>query len=402
MKKNRYKDLEDLLYIGFVPYQARIGDINFVFKSVSDLEYRKASLMSGLKEDPRYNILFHYNYLYHSIYMINGVSIIEKREQAYSEMMEVFKGFPNPLLKNIFNILDGLTARLNKCVNLVEPYAYEDASRYAWVSKNKTVLNSFLQTGIRGTEGLGLNQFQKYWNVLNFREDEKESFEERYNLAKFTASFTDPKSVKKIEASDKAKKEEEKSKRDRVKLYGIKEEEDRYFDPTSTSDGIISELEKQMRGDKDHHDHVIEAHEKKIRKGMLEQMQELKQMKDSRNQNFEIMEEARPISREEMMERINKTKNSPKMYMQAIDSGESKYMEMSNVKTEDVLDDSGLTKEGYNGLVRDEMFNTLHKEINENEEAVSDYLIEQKKLASQAGLTEEEETNFDFPNLRNR
>jgi len=401
MKKNRYKDLEDLLYIGFIPYQARIGDINFVFKSVSDLEYRKTNLMSGLKEDPRYNTLFHYNYLYHSIYMVNGVSIIEKRDLMYPELMDIFKDYHPSLLKSIFSILDRLTSRLDKCVNLVEPYSYEDASRYAWVSKNKTVLNSFLQTGIRGTEGLGLNQFQKYWNVLNFREDDKDSFEEKYSLAKFIASFTDPKSVKKIEASDKAKKEEESGKRERVKKYGTEEEKNRNYDPTATRDGIISELEKQMRGDKDHHDQVIEAYEKNIRKGMLQQMQELKNMKDSRDQNLGVMEEARPISREEMMERINKTKNSPKMYMKAIDSGESKYMEMSNVKTEDVLDDSGLTTEGYNGLVRDEMFKSVHKEIEEEEGVVSNYLTEQKRLASQAGL-DDEESNFDFPNLRNK
>jgi len=399
MGKNRYKDLEDLLYIGFLPYQTKIGNVDFVFKSVSDSEYRKVKLMSGIKEDIKYTSKFHYNYLYHSIYMINGISVIEKREQAYTDLISIFKGYPSFLLKSIFNILDDLTSRLDKCVKLVEPYSYESESRYAWISKNRIVLNSYLQTGIRGTEELGLNQFQKYWTALNLRDDTADSFNEKYSIAKFIASFTDPKSIKKIDASDKAKKEEEEKRKERIKAMGTEEEKLRYFDPTSTKDGIISELEKQMRGEKDGHDKAIESHERRLRTNMLAQMQELKKMKDTRSNDIDLLDEARPISKEEMMERINKTKKTPKMYTKATDSQDSKYMEMSNIQTKDILEDSGLTKEGYNTLIKDQMFSSLHKEI--DEDTTSNYLTEQKKLASSIGLNDKE-SNFDFPNLRNR
>jgi hypothetical protein len=416
MEKNRYKDLEDLLYLGFIPCQVRIGDIDFVFKSISDLEYRKTILMSGIKGTPQYTSKFHRNYLYHSLYMINGESVLEKRESYRGEIIDVFKTFPSFIFSKVFKTLDSISLRLNSCVNLVEPYSYENESRYSWISKRNTILNSYQQTGIRGTEELGLNQFQKYWTVLNLREDSKESFEEKYSLIKFLASFTDPKSVRKIDGQDKAKKEEEEKKRERIKITGTEEEKLRYNDPTATREGIITELEKQIRGDKDDHDRAIEDLEKKLRSNMLKQMQELKSMQDDRKKDESIIDEARPISREEMLSRINKTKNTPRVFMRSIDENESKYMEMSNVRTEDVLEESGLTRKGYNSLVDNEMFNGVHKHVpdkddfkvsegtyvKDTEGSMSSYLSEQKRLASKIGIDEEDTTNFDFPNLRNR
>jgi len=416
MKENRYKDLEDLLYLGFIPYQTRIGDVDFVFKSVSDLEYRKISLMSGVKSSPQYKANFHRNYLFHSILMVNGVSVLEKRESLQTDLIEVLISFPSSLINRVFTILDKLADRLNSCVNQVEPYSYENESRYNWISKRNTILNSYQHTGMRGTEELGLNQFQKYWTVLNLREDEKESFDEKYSLAKFVASFTDPKSVKKIDAQDKARKEEDEKKRERIKIIGTEEEKLRYMDPTSTRDGIITELEKQMRGDKDAHDQAIEAHERRLRANMLKQMSELKEMQESRRKENNFLDEARPITREEMLDRINKNKKAPKVYLKSIDENESKYMEMSNVKTEDVIEEASLTTDGYNRLVNNEMFKGRYKSIDskddvkvsegtyvdDNDGSTSSYMEEQKKLASQIGLEDEEIPNLDFPNLRNR
>lgn len=416
MEKNRYKDLEDLLYLGFIPCQVRIGDIDFVFKSISDLEYRKTVLMSGIKGTPQYTNKFHHNYLYHSLYMVNGESVLDKRDSYHGEIINVFKTFPSFIFSKVFKTLDSLSLRLNNCVNLVEPYSYEHESRYSWISKRNTILNSYQQTGIRGTDELGLNQFQKYWTVLNIREDSKEAFDEKYSLIKFLASFTDPKAVRKIDGQDKAKKEEEEKKRERIKITGTEEENLRYNDPTATREGIITELEKQMRGDKDDHDRAIEDLEKKLRSDMLKQMQELKSMQDERKRDETIIDEARPISREEMLNRISKNKNSPRVFMRSIDENESKYMEMSNVRTEDVLEESGLTRKGYNSLVDNEMFKGTHKHVEEKDDvkvkegtyvsdtngSMSSYLSEQKRLASQIGIDDEDTTNFDFPNLRNR
>lgn len=400
MKKNRYKDLEDLLFIGFIPLKAKLGDVDFVFKSINDIEYRKISLMSGIKSDPSYSYKFHYNFLFHSIYMINGINILEKREEYYEVILDIVKEYPAVLLKKIFEVLQRITDRVDKCTRLVEPYSYEEDSRFYWKSRRSLPLNSCASTGISGTEVLGLNQFQKFWMVLNSREDQTDSFEERYSLIKFLASFTDSKAVKKIDASDKARKEEENKKRERIKIMGSEEESKYSFDPTASREGIIQELEKQMKGIKDDHDIAIESYEKKLRSNMLKQMNEMKNIQEKRQEQNKFMEEARVISVEEMMERINKTKKSPKIYMKSIDEHETKYMEMSNVKTEDVLEESGLTKDSYNDLVSKDMFKNAHKPISDEDTVVEEYLHEQRRLASRVGV--DERSNLDFPNLRNR
>ena len=71
MSNERYKDLENLLFKGFIPYKVGIGGVNFVFKSINDLEYEQLQLMSGLEGEPSYNVNFHINYLYFSLYMIS-------------------------------------------------------------------------------------------------------------------------------------------------------------------------------------------------------------------------------------------------------------------------------------------------------------------------------------------
>lgn len=408
-KDDRYKDLEDLLFMGFIPHKARIFGVDFVFKTVSDLEYRKISLMSGVGSNNQYHYRFHQNYLYHSLFMVNGINILENRDEIYSDIIDIFKSFPTILIRKIFDILDTLAARLNKSVNLVEPYSYESISRYSWLSKRNIVLNSHQSTGIKGTGDLGLNQFQKYWSVLNIREDDKESFDDRYSLCKFLASFTDPKSVKKIDAQDKAKKEEEIDKRDRIKLFGTKEEEYLgYADPTATKEGIISELERQMRGDKDDHDKAIENHERKLRANMLQQMQELKKMQEYRKKSMPTLEEARPISKEEMLERMNKSKAANRVYMKATDVQDSKYSEMSNVRSEDILKESGITDSEYENLANDETYGKISKTIikrtfeDDSDNSNVNYEREQKRLAAIMGLDDAESDNMDFPNLRNR
>ena len=162
MKKTRYKDLEDLLFVGFIPYKVRIGNLDFVFKSINETEYRSTSLMSGIKEDPTYNSKFHYNFLFHSLYMVNGVNILANRDSFYEGIISIFRDMPPPLIKRLFDVTAKLTSRVDKCTKLVESYSYEDSSRYYWGSRKNTQLNNHAYTGVRGTENLGLNQSPKY------------------------------------------------------------------------------------------------------------------------------------------------------------------------------------------------------------------------------------------------
>jgi len=408
MNDSKYADLEKLIFKGFLSLKVRIKNINFVFKSINDLEYDKIVEMSGLKNDPLYLNKFYLNYLYLSIYMINGKNILNYRDSYYTEITSILNEFPSTLVKSIFDKLSSLFERSNAHFDLIESYSYEDISRYNWKSVKNTLINNSSLTGILGSEVLGLNQFQRYWTVLNLREDEKESFEEKYQLTKFLASFTDSKAVRKIDASDKVKEEEEKRRRDRIKDKGTEREKNYLSGPTDTREEIIKELEKQMKGEKDAHDDFIDKYEKDMRLNMLKQMKELKRVKEERRKTYQKpLEEARPISQEEMMERLNKSRKKSKIhYLPEIESEQrSKFLDMSNVTNEDVLEESQImSKEEYNNLIKDNMFKSAHRSVAVDKTKIEeDYKKKQKNLAYKYGIDEGiEKELLDFPNLKDK
>jgi len=403
----RYRDLEQILFKGFIPKKVNIGGIDFVFKSLNDLEYDNVHIMSGLKGNPHYVSKFHLNYLFFSIYMINGINLLENRFSHYHEITETFKSFPYFIIKKIFNYLDDLTNKLGKCSNLVESYSFEPLSRYSWAAIKNVPLNSTSQTSILGTDILGLNQFQKYWVVLNIREDQKESFEEKYSLFKFLASFTDSKAVKKIEASDNARKEEEKERRKRIIATGTDEEKLYLSGETHTVSGLVSELNKQIKGEKDEHDKYIENYEKSLRENMLSQMQVMEKMRQERNKRSEdLLDQARPISREEMVERIRKNKEKSPIntfYEQTDSDMRSKFLQMSSVTNEDVIKENKMmSEEEYQKLINSDLFKAVHNPEQEKKDIEEEYKKQQKILAYKYGLDDDIEKELNFPHLRNK
>jgi len=406
LPNDRYKDLESLLFKGFILYKIRIGGIHFVFKSVNDLEYEQLQVMSGIEGEPSYNINFHINYLYFSLYMIDGQNILEKRDDYYYDFFHLFKNFPSVLLTKFFSFFEHFVERLNKALNLIEPYSYEENSRYNWMSRINYQLNSPQITGIRGTDRLGLNQFQKYWSILNIREDQKERFESEYSLAKFLASFQDSKAMRRVENADKVRKEEEDKRRERVKAMGTPDEVKYISGPTETRDGIIAELEKQMTGVKDAHDFAIENYEKSLRFNMLQQMQEVKKVRDERNSTFRMIDEARPITPEEMAERMIKSKERAKAPLITREDSEtrSKFLEMSHVTDSDVIKETGImSEEDYKKIVNDDFIKQIRGTPEKSKpKSEEEYKKQQKKLAFQYGLDLDKEESLTFPDVRKK
>jgi len=406
MGQNRYKDLENLLYTGFIPLKMKIGGTNLVLKSISDFEYDYIKLVSGVKEDPLYNFNFHIYYLYHSLFMVNGLSVFENSNGVTVDVIKLLRTFPNFLMQAVFDELDKLAIRLSNCSHKVEQYSLSSESRYNWRFRKKMMMNSSNATGIVGSDKLGLNQFQKFWMVLNINEDNSESFEEKYSLAKFLASFTDPKGVKKIESADKVRKEEEADKKERLRVIGTDEEVKFLSGPTDTRKGIVAELEKQMRGEKDEHDVAIEEYEKNLRMNMLSQMQEMKNIRDKKRKegNFKS-EEARAITAEEMAERLAKRHQTGNTFIDSDDnSSKAKFLQMSNVSDEEILTSSEImTRQEYKELLNDDLFKSMHKTEGEDEKEISDkkYKKEQESYASRYD-DDIDSLNKDFPNLRNK
>ncbi|MDB4330359.1 hypothetical protein N9948_01415, partial [bacterium] len=324
--------------------------------------------------------------------------------------IEILEQFPSAFFNNLSSCFEVLAKKQNDCVIQVEQYSLETTSRYEWKSRKNYLLNSHTQTGIIGTDSLGINQFQKYWSVLNIREDEKDSFEENYSLFKFLASFHDPKSVRKIEEGEKVKKEEEEKRRERMRVMGTEEELQYLSGPTDTREGIIEELEKQMSGEKDDHDRAIEEYEKDIRRSMLTKMRDIQKNREVRRKELgDIKEEAKAITKDELKERLKRLKEKKDNVQydpEVTPDQSSKFYQMSNIKDQDLIrEEDFLTPEDYKKLTGDELYQDMtgmseeeKKEITEKE-----YQKQQQKLASKYGLDiDDEDVDMDFPHLNKR
>ena len=115
MDKKKYFFLEDLLFKGFIPLKIKIGDLDFVFKTINDEEYTRIILMSGFEDSPKYRYKYYLNYLFLSIYMINGQSILHQRDGSYDDILEFFKSLPMPFLHKLMGSLEVL---MKKVVNI--------------------------------------------------------------------------------------------------------------------------------------------------------------------------------------------------------------------------------------------------------------------------------------------
>jgi hypothetical protein len=400
--KKRYRYLEDLLFKGFIPCKLNISGVNFVLKSINENEYENIKLMSGLESDPKYATFFNINYLFYSIFMIDGVNILKKREDFYIDFFQNISQLPSSFLKTIFPILEDLAKIQSNCSSLVEQYCYEEDSRYNWEYKKNIAINSPQLTSIAGTDILGINNFQRYWMILNIREDRKINFKENYSLFKFLASFTDSKAVRKIEQQEKVAEEEEEKRKERIRVMGTEEEIKYLSSPTDTREGIIESLEKQMRGEKDEHDLFIEEYEKNIRKQMLKQMNEMTKVREMRKKQIDSLgDEIRPISTSELEERIRKVKERKENINNSVSEvsldQSSKFYQMSNVKDEDIIrEEHFISDEDYRKLIGDEEYQKLSG-IDDLKKAEEEYQKQQKTIASKYGFDDLDES---FPHIK--
>lgn len=404
--KKRYQDLEHLLYKGFIPFKVQVNGLNLVLKTVNDIEYEKIKLMSGLENDPQYVTYFNINYLFYSIFMIDGANVLCKREENYSNFIDVLKQFPSCFFKSFFPILENLTSRQNNCIIQVEQYSYENESRYNWEFKKNLILSSTQHTSIPGTDLLGINQFQKYWAILNIREDNKNKFKENYSLAKFLASFQDPKALRKIEQMDKNREEEEDKRKERVRVMGTEEEIKHLSNPADTREGIVESLEKQMRGEKDEHDLFIEEYEKRMRMEMLKKINDMNKVRELRNKQLEeIGDEVKAISKDELLERLEKMKQRKEKgfnYSDFTPEQSSKFYQMSNVKDSDIIrEENFISEEDYKKLLGDEEYKKVSGLSDADSKRIEqEYLRQQKTIASKYGFDEESNIDLDFPHLK--
>lgn len=270
-----WKDVEPILYRGFLTIQAEIHGIPFVFKSLNHHELELLKFSGSFQSS---NNNFWSLFLAYGVFMVDGVNILPARDKELPGIAKTFQEMPLEARAKIVRYLSEANRRAAAAVHLTEAYAMEMMSRYRWLQLKGLDVTSCAVTGIDGTQRLGLNWAQQLWRALNHVEDRNEEHEREWENSKFIGSCFAGKGISKVYNQDterrRKEREERMSRKDRILreiLLGEKQEANSLKIPGAiviaprTVEELADQLEKDLKGEKDWHDQVIEAHEALIR-----------------------------------------------------------------------------------------------------------------------------------------
>jgi len=316
------KDVEPLLFHGFLYVAAEINGVTFVFKSLNHHEYER--LLLTVNPTGRQGRSNFYNYfLAFGVLMVDGINILPDRERWIPDIAETFRQFENRSKQKVIRNLSEVNRRASRAVLLTDVYAMDSQSRLRWAQYQKLDLTSSAVTGFSGTEALGLNWGQLTWRAINYFEDQQEQIEREWENTKFVAgAFAGSKGLAPINNRDKQRRERERNdrlaRRDRLLRAALLNESltsstAKAGSPTQvarTVEELAEQLENDLRGEKDWHDQVVEAQEARVRARYAERMQALETLRDQHIEQFGPnavvggAEITRGLTQEEVQQRI--------------------------------------------------------------------------------------------------
>jgi hypothetical protein len=271
-----YKDVEPLLYRGFLTVPAVINDVYFVFKSLNQHEYELLRFSGGVQSN-QVTDRFWDMFLAYGVFMVDGTNILTERERWLPRIAETFSGLNKEAKAKIIRYLSEINRRSAAATALTEAYSMELNSRYRWAQLRGLDLTSVAVTGIDGSQKLGLNWAQQLWRALNYFEDHHAEHERAWENAKFIGSCMAGKGISKVYNQDTDRRAKEKQERmdrkDRILreiLLGEKVDTEESKIPGAvvkaarTVEELASQLQEDLRGNKDWHDRVIEEHERRV------------------------------------------------------------------------------------------------------------------------------------------
>jgi hypothetical protein len=290
-----YKDVEPLIFQGFLTVAAEINGVDFVFKSLNQHEMRMLSFMHpGTKK----RSTFWDSFLAYGVFMVDGQNILPDRERYLSKVAELFASMTPELKNKVIWHLSEVNRRASNAVALTECYVTEKYSRYRWYQLQGLDMTTTAVTGLLGTERLGLNWAQLIWRAVNRIEDLNHLQEQEWEHAKFVGSCMAGKGISKVYSQDnerrRKEKEEQIARKDKVFRKVLFGEELKEGDQTAgaikimakTAEELQEQMEKALRGEKDQHDLVVEAYENQIRQGYLRKQQQMAAISEEREKEF--------------------------------------------------------------------------------------------------------------------
>lgn len=280
-----YREVEEILFQGFLTISAEIGGVPMVFKSLNHREMEMVGWMSGGEGSSK---RYYDTFIAFSLFMVGGENLLPDRDRRVPSLVEVLKDIPDMVRSAIVRQLSELNRRASDALALTEAYAMEKASRWRWAQQKGT--SYYALAGIPGVEALGYNYAQLVWRALNYYEDMKDEAERHWDNAKFIGSCFAGKEIKKIYNQDKQRKKQEKRDRyvrkDQIlqKVILGKDIEGQSgpiagrIQIASTVKELTEQVRKSLAGEKDWHDEIVDRANEQAKRNMEREEKQRQEM----------------------------------------------------------------------------------------------------------------------------
>lgn len=262
-----YKDLEDILFKGFLSYGFSFNNVHYRFKSLSESEFDYINNKWFFIDNPEDKFKY---FLAFSILEINAENLLTVRyESAFvKKLIAVINSWPQEFFFKTTRLIDFFRERQMYSAKLLEAYTYTDVSRQNWSCYKNMFLNSPQVTGYPGTEIFTLSSLQKSWIYINSLEDLRIWTEVANDVGRLAGSAANPEGMKDFNSGEINRRNSLKMYREQVKSGAGYASE---FPSGGISDmDLIEQLQRAQRGEKDEHDLIVEAYEKKLKQKHLE------------------------------------------------------------------------------------------------------------------------------------
>lgn len=291
-----YRDVEPLLFRGFLYVPATVNGVPFVFKSLNQFEFEHLSFSDVDKS--RKGIKRSYDlFLAYGVLMIDGANVLPDREQWLPEIAEFFGKLDDGARRTAINRLSEINRRASRAIILTEAYTTEIQSRLRWAQLRGLDLMSPAVTGFSGTDRLGMNWAQLAWRAMNYYEDLKDVSEREWENAKFVASAMAGKGMNRVHSQDRQRRkkemEERADRKDRILRFALFGEP---LDKSSkggavlnvarTVEELATQLEKDLKGEKDWHDMVVAETERRVQDQTKARMDQIRMFQESASEKY--------------------------------------------------------------------------------------------------------------------
>lgn len=282
-----WTDLEAYLYQGFLTSSAHIVGKTFVFKTINHHELRYISYLRPMRTAPSEAQELHRAALIsHSVFMVDGENLLPDRHRKTARLIKLVSRLPSGAQDSIVEALAALNEKASLLRPLVEVFVHETRSRFRWMHSSGTAVHSPANTGVPGTDEVGMNYCQQSWVALNRLLDVKEQMERDWTNAKFVGSCFAGKGVRAVDEKDRARAARERSEQDDLKMKVLhaylnrtpgEMREPEVFLPdgrkavvvgrfrADSAQELADQMEAALNQEKDHHDLVIEAKMRQVR-----------------------------------------------------------------------------------------------------------------------------------------